>query len=289
MSATCSVCTSPTDLRLCTSCLSRLTADLRSLLPREVLVNDRPVRIPGLVEDLEVTLTRQARIGERSGPRSSEVPLPYHSAASVDLETLRDGLSLWCKTIAGARGVVVDAEHEPGALAKWLLRWSGEIARHDDAAELYGDIRSMIRAAERTVDLPAEKRYIGPCDGVRATTEVKGCGADLYVMVRPGQTPEYVTCSTEACGGRYPMQSRRAWLLEQAVDRLLTAAEMSRAIRELIPGKPISPNLISQWASRGLRGRRLTPYLPHPRDPHKRTRYRVGEVIEFAHRVMSQT
>lgn len=289
MPATCSACTKPTDLRLCSSCMGQLVADLKSLAPHWERRTGQLVRIPGLIEDLEVTLTRQARIGERSGPRSSEVPLPYHSAASVDLETLRDGLHLWCKTVAEHRGVTVDAELEPVALSKWLLRWAGEVARLDTADELHGDVSAMIRAARRTVDLPPERKFVGPCNGVQATTETEGCGADLYIHVRPGQLPEHVTCATTDCAAKYPMQSRRAWLLEQAVDRLLTAAELSRAIRELIPGKPISPNLISQWASRGLRGRRLTPYLPHPRDPHKRQRYRVGEVIEFAHQVMSQT
>jgi hypothetical protein len=275
LAATCSVCTQPTDLKLCSNCLGQLTADLRSLLPRDVLLDGRPTRVPGLLEDLEVTLTRQARIGERSGPRSSEVPLPYHSAASVDLETLRDGLGMWAKTIATTRGVVVDADNEPAELAKWLLRWSGEIARHPDAGELYGDVTSMIRAANRTVDLPPDRKYVGPCDGQQATTELEGCGEDLYISVRPGQLPEYVTCATEGCGARYPMKARRAWLLEAAYDRLLTAAEMSRAIGELIPGKPISPNRISQWAARG----KITKYLPHPKDPHKKPRFRVEDII----------
>jgi hypothetical protein len=276
MPAACSVCTQPTDLRLCSSCLGQLTADLRSLLPHWERRGDDLERVPGLIEDLEVTLTRQARIGERHGPRSAELPLPYHLAASVDLETLRDGLGMWCKTIATHRGVTVDAEQEPAALTMWLLRWTGEIARHDDAGELFGDITAMIRAGRRTVDLPPERKYVGPCDGHQATTELEAyCGQDLYVTVRPGQLPEHVTCATDGCGARYPMQARRVWLLEQAYDRLLTAAEMSRAISELIPGKPISPNRIAQWAARG----KITKYLPHPKDPHKKPRFRVEDII----------
>jgi hypothetical protein len=70
---------------------------------------------------------------------------------------------------------------------------------------------------------------------------------------------------------------RRTWLLEHAVDQLRTAAELSREL-PWIGGVTIDRKLINQWAVRG----RITKFLPHPRDPHGRARFRLGEVLERA-------
>jgi hypothetical protein len=260
----CTVCTRPcSGAWLCRSCTDQLVTELR--------------QVPGLVRELTITLTRQARVGGRNGPRSSERPLVFHWGASVDLESLRDGLAMWCSTIAEQRGIQVDADRTPTDLARWLTRWVGEAAQHPDAAELHGDVLALTRAARKTIDLAPQLRYVGPCDGHRASVQPaahNGCQLDLYVW--PSAT--VAICATEGCGAEYLLEHRRGWLLEQAYDRLLTAAEMSRAIRELVPGQEITPNRISQWAARG----RLTKYLPHPRDPHHRVRFRVQDVIEAA-------
>ena len=258
MAAECSICTRPSnDANLCVSCLDALKAELRA--------------VPWLVEQLEVTLTRQARVGQRNGPRSAEHPLPFHVNAAVDLETLRDGLGMWATTVAEQRQIQVDAVGSV-ALASWLLRWAGEVAQHPDAAELHGDILAMTAAARRTIDLPAERRYVGPCDE---------CGRDLYCSA----LAKVVRCQTEGCEFEAPVEERRTWLLEAAVDQLRTAAELSREL-PWIGGVTIDRKLINQWASRGLGGVVLTPYGPHPRDPYGRTRYRLGEVLGFARRAI---
>jgi hypothetical protein len=271
--AECAACTRPcTDTTICQSCQDDLAVELRT--------------VPWLVEQLEVTLTRQARVGERNGPRSAERPLVFHLNASIDLEALRDALTMWARAVAQQRQIRVDAARDPIALSRWMLRWMGAIATHTDAAELHGDITGMIRSARQTIDRPAERRYIGPCDD---------CHSDLYVVDHGnGRLPDTVTCRAMVdredgthgpCAAAYPMAERRAWLLEAAMNQLLTPAEITRAIGELLPNKRITANLISQWAARGLRikgdRRQLTPYAPHPQDVHKRTRYRVEEVVEF--------
>ena len=238
------------DATICPGCLDQLKAVLRT--------------VPALVDELEVTLSRQARVGTRNGRRGSETPLPFHLRASVDLETLRDGLRLWAGAVAERRGVVLDSPATATGYAAWLVRWSGEVAQHPDAAELHGDVLSMAEAARRTVDLPPTLHFVGPCDE---------CGADLYC----GAGASTVTCRTEGCGQAYDVAARRAWLLEAAVDQLRTAAELSREL-PWIGGVVIDRKLINQWAVRD----RITKYLPHPRDPYGRTRFRLGEVLELA-------
>jgi hypothetical protein len=149
-------------------------------------------------------------------------------------------------------------------LAAWLLRWAGEVAQHPDAAELHGDVLAMTEAARRTIDLPPQRHFVGPCED---------CGEDLYC----GPAAKVVACRTPDCGAEYPVEERRIWLLEAAVDQLRTAAELSREL-PWIGGVTIDRKLINQWAVRG----RITKFLPHPRDPHGRVRFRLGEVLERA-------
>lgn len=244
----------PTDgSNLCHGCLDELKSELRS--------------VAWLVEQLGITLTRQARVGQRNGPRGAETPLPFHLRASVDLETLRDGLGMWARAVAESRGIpgvieCFDAE----AVSLWLLRHSNDIAQHPDVAELHGDILAMTHAAQRTIDLPPQRHFVGPCDE---------CGADLYC----GPQARDVACATPECDAVYPVAERRIWLLEQAVDQLRTAAELSREL-PWIGGVTISRKMINQWAVRG----HVTKYLPHPRDPRGYPRFRVGEIIDRARR-----
>jgi hypothetical protein len=250
--------------------------------------------IPAIVAELDVTLTRQARIGERNGPRSTETPMPFHAGASVDLETIQTTLAMWCREVVDKRGIT--PPHEWGdstELSKWLLRYPTEAAQLEDAAELFENVHSMTKAAHRTIDLAPDKRFLGPCDE---------CGSELYIWCTPNRIPETVHCATEECSFSARVDERRGYLLEKAGNQLLTAAEMSRAIVHLVPGqtRKITANVISQWASRGLRGQTLTKFRHHPKDPDcrcnpladppdpcRRPRFLVSEVLRFAHLDMS--
>lgn len=270
--ADCSVCRRPCpDAFLCVGCLADLNAELR--------------QIPWLVRELTITLTRQARVTERSGPRSTETPLVFHLGASVDLESLQAGLTMWSHTVALHRGVTVDATGTSQELARWLLRYPTAIVAHPDAGELHGDLISLTEAARRTIDLAPKMRYVGPCED---------CDQDLYVPAfDTGRLPNTVICRTLDCGAEYPIAERRAWLLEQAYDRLLTAAEMSRCLGELFPGRPINPPVIRQWASRGIRVTgldqpvKLAKHLPHHADRWHRPRYHVAEVVQIVRFLMA--
>jgi len=275
----CKACSRPCiDAQLCRSCADQLTADLRALtgnappalLPKKAGEQRTIATSRGLLAELEDTLTRQARVGHRNGPRSSEQPLAFHLGASVDLESIRDTLAMWAGAIAQRRGVTVDAELDAAQLAHWLIRWAGEAAQHPDAGEMLGDVRSLVTAARRTIDLAPELRYVGPCDG---------CHQALYA----GMHATTVTCGTEDCGLEYPIEKRRAWLLEQAVDQLRTARQLAYEL-PWIAGVTINAKTIGMWAARG----KLTRYLPHPKDTRHATRFRVGEVIDTARGMAKQ-
>jgi hypothetical protein len=273
--AECTACARPApDATICPSCTGQAATYLR--------------RIPWLTEQLTITLTRQARLGDRNGPRSTETPVVFEQRASADLEGFHTYLTRWALAVAEHRGISIDGNTQtirladgsavtvPTAptiteLSRWLLRWNGAAAQHPDAGDYLDDLAAIVRGALHTIDRAPDLRYVGPCED---------CQQDLYVHAE--RPPVTVYCPTEDCEAAYPMEERRAWLLEQTYGRLLTAQEMSRAIAALIPGEPLTPNRISQWAARD----KITKYLPHPRDPHKRVRFLVEEVIRLLHASM---
>lgn len=259
MAAACTSCTRPAnDATICRGCTDRVATDLR--------------QVPFLVDELTTVLTRQTRLGDRNGPRSAETPLPFSEAAAEDLVIIRELVTRWSANVSTHRGVAVDATGTTIGLSRWLLRWNGAASQHPDAADYLTELRNAVRDAARTIDRAPELRYVGPCDD---------CKQDLYVYA--DRTPVTVYCPTDGCEAAYPMEARRLWLLEQTYGRLLTAAEMSRAIASLVPGESLTPNRIAQWAARD----KITKYLPHPRDPHKRVRFLVEDVIRQLHEGMA--
>ncbi len=249
--ADCSACAKPApDATVCRSCADETAKNLR--------------QIPWLTEQLTITLTRQARMGDRNGPRSTETPVFFEQRASVDLETFQLDLARWTADVAEHRGIRVDEPDTPAGMSRWLLRWNGAAAQHPDAADYVSDIAAMVRAAERTIDRAPDMRCLGPCD-------VPDCEAWLYVPMHA----EVAYCPSPECEAEYRVQDRRAWLLEQTVDRLMTAAEIARDLPWIV-GAKIDRKLINKWSSRD----QITRFDPHPTDLRKAPRFRVGEVID---------
>lgn len=264
----CDICTRPSDARLCRACIDKLVAELD--------------QIAWLVDQVEITLTRQGRTGDRNGGRSAERPLPFHHGASVDLESMHGGLAFWTLTVAEQRNLTPPEDRTAPALADWLIRWIGDAAQVNDAAELHGDILALTTAARRTIDRHADLRFVGPCDGHQALTKPADqpcCGKDLYVTLHAREA----VCRTDGCGAVYPIEDRRVWLLEQAVDQLRTARQLAYEL-PWIAGVHVTAKTIGMWSARD----KITRYLPDPRDPSGGARFRVGEVIEHARRMAAE-
>ncbi len=279
---TCPVDARPTENVLCPGCVGALSAELR--------------QVPWLVHQLDITLTRQARVGERNGPRSSERPLPFDLNASIDLEAMRDTLQYWVGEVAERRGIVTPFE-DAVTLARWMQMWPSELAALPDAGDMLDQILSVTASARRTIDRRPEMKFVGPCDGHGAThwlaksdpavdpssaqyagSAFKGCGEEMYAHLHARS----IMCRTTECGAVYNVEDRRAWLLEAASDQLRTAKQLSDEL-PWIAGVTITSKLIGMWAARGTTALgKLHVYLPHPRDPRAAQRFRVGEVIDYA-------
>ncbi|MEU5847454.1 hypothetical protein [Saccharopolyspora shandongensis] len=258
-------CTRPTnEAAVCRSCLDLLRTDLAT--------------IPDLVGELDVTIARQARTGQRVGGRPSEEPLPFNAAASEIRDDLRGVLSTWIRDLwetYGPRREVptgeVAADGTPVAvseldpldtlpdMAAWLRRHPSWIAAHPAAGDLVDEMLDAICRVRRAIDVPPERLYCGPCPD---------CGTGLYAR------PDRVSVTCRECDTRHDVAELRAALLAAARDHLATATEIARALPGLL-GRELSANTVRTWAYTG----RLAKRTP---DAQGRPRYRVGEVIDLA-------
>lgn len=232
---------------LCRNCTDTLTRDLKA--------------IPWLLEDLEITITRQDRLSDVSDRSSDEHPLPIRLDPMEVRRDLHSTLAAWAQHVAGKHQGLGPGVWTELALAQYLLAHIGDILTDPAAGECANEIGNARLRAQRTIDKPVERVFAGPCDD---------CDKDLYAHPSAAE----VKCINPECGAVYPIEARRQWLLGKAEDQLLTATEMSRALPGLL-GKPLTAAMLRGYAHRG----RLTqhPPLPNRKDPL----YKVGEVLDL--------
>lgn len=210
----------------------------------------------GLAYDLDIALTRQARLGDRNGSRPTETPVPYDKRASDAAGNLKGILSGWARVIAEETGADLPPDTLAG-IAAWLRPRVGWMRHHPAAAEAHEEILDAVRQARRVIDRPADKLYAGPCD----------CGADLYA--RPGAA--YVECHNHEQPIVWPVEDRRRWLLESAQEMLLTTTEISQALA--LYAMDASPEALRGYVKRD----RLFRKGGDDRKPL----YRLGDVLDI--------
>lgn len=210
---------------------------------------------PGLLDDLEVSAARLSRTGTRAGRSTggSALPVDLH-AAGLHAE-LANTVTTWARHVAEERGMP-GLTGTPAAAAEWLrgnLEW---IRHRPESAEMIDQVADLVRRARRTIDLPPDRWYAGPCHQ---------CGQDL--SARPGAAD--VTC--RPCDLVWPAAERRQWLLDAARDTMATAALISQALSIL--DAPITASMVRNYAARGR-------IVSGGVDRQGRPLYRVGDVLD---------
>lgn len=241
---------------LCRVCSDKLRGDLSA--------------VPWLLEDLEVTITRQDRLSDPSGRGSNERPLPIRLHAMEARRDLNTTLASWAMHIAGRLdGLEGDGWTEP-RLAVFLLRNLNTILTDPAAGQIADEIGYAKGVAMRAIDKPTPKVFVGPCED---------CEMDMYAHPSAAE----VECKTPDCGAAYPIEARRRWLLGKAEDHLLTAPEMSRALPNLL-GRSVGLDEL-----KGLLRRRRDRIAQHP--PVKLNGpplYRVGDIAAMFHEIAEE-
>lgn len=234
---------------LCRNCTDVLTRDLKA--------------IPWLLEELEVTLSRQDCLSEGSDRSSDEQPLPLNMRAVEVRIDLNAVLAAWALHTAGRfDGLDRTVVWTELRLAQYLLERVGDILTDPAAGQCADEISDIRRRAQRAIDKPAQQVFAGPCDD---------CGKDLYAHPSKAE----VVCHNSECGAVYGIEERRRWLLGKAEDQLRTATDLSRALSGLL-GEKLTSSMIRAWAYQG----RLAKHPPLPDRPKDPT-YKVGDVIDL--------
>ncbi|MFC5187118.1 hypothetical protein [Actinomadura harenae] len=236
--------------------------------------------VPWLVAQLDLVLSRQTRTGSSGGARSAETSLPYAPHASEASRVLASTLTAWvdelrpaeprrigplCErcTHASCRLMRPLAGRTASACAVWLRARVDRIVRLPVAEELWDEITAAVWAAQRLVDRPPERRYVGQCGaGLDDGTD---CDVDLYAR------PDAAAVTCPECGTRWDVRWRRRRLLEAAEDTLATAADLARALTGL--GHEVTPEMIRGYGHRGQ-------IVPHGRDGRGRPLYRLADVAD---------
>jgi hypothetical protein len=254
----------PIQYEICESCLLALGADLHELAHGPEV---RPGEFePGLIDDLVDVMARLTRSGLSTGvgSRSATTPLLYNESASDLLWTVRNTLSVWCAEIYTRNPQYGEPHGSSPRLASWLSHAQLGVVRHPGAVSLRDEVTWMTTQVRRTVDIAPVRVYLGECG---AQPEGRVCREPIYAL------PSHTTARCRGCGAVYDVVVRRGQLLDSAQDQLAPAGDIARALSTL--GQPLSLRRIRVWVHRG----RLVQYEPHPFDPKRRPRYRLGDVV----------
>lgn len=120
--------------------------------------------VPHLVEELAITITRQARI-QRTGlgkPRRQKPGsrLPFHLAASDAADELHNCLVTWTRFVCEGRQINYNGHDDDLSLARWLRRNMTALAITEGSEEACEDISARVDECQRQIDLPPEDAVV---------------------------------------------------------------------------------------------------------------------------------
>ena len=121
-------------------------------------------QVPSLVEDLSITITRQARVAPRNSMKlhrhKPESKVPFHIAAADAADDLHNTLVAWVRFTCTNRQVRYTSREDTLTLARWLDRNIIGLALCEGSETAYADIAYRIDECRRQVDLPEDNSII---------------------------------------------------------------------------------------------------------------------------------
>ncbi|MBM0205053.1 hypothetical protein JNW90_19845 [Micromonospora sp. STR1s_5] len=275
-----------------------------------------------LAGEPEVNIARQARYGDRDGPRSAEPPIPVDLKASNAAWAAAHVVVSWMDHIATARGVPLPrrrprvvgplcagpgwtalpgrcghqscdeirdrrAEHPVAAAATFVAEHLHWLRRQPDATDAAEELLGAAHAVKRLVENPADRWYAGTCLTPIDGDPEQRCTTELYAW--PGVT--WVRCP--GCQTTHQTGPRVRWLLDEARDVHGTATQLATAAARL--GRPCTPGQLRALAQRG-RLRQATVALDDgtegPQelawDQWLRPLYRFGDILALLDELAEQ-
>ena len=253
------------------------TGDNSTACPRCWNILERNLgQVPALVAELDTTISRQAAITLRNGPRSGEKPLPFHLEASRVATDLHATLWAWVREGLEARPQVPLPDPSTVGLSRCLLVLFGWLVIHEDGACAVGEIGAAVERVEHVIDRAPDLMECGPCP-------TEDCPGHLRVACEPGPDDTLVplapTVRCRDCGEGFDVAERREALLADNGDLLLTIPELLAALARPNDPNPITRKRIEKWAERG----RLVAHVhvPNPRGGKPLPMYRLDDVRDL--------
>lgn len=213
-------------------------------------LRDALAGVPALVAELDITRTRQARLGD-DHTRHRRDGLPYDERAAEAAQALHQTLARWCRELAPERPV----PRAEADMARWLLRHRAKLLRHPAAAEAVQELAGVVERARAAIDRAPDRIYAGPC---------AQCQRDLYARL----DTTIVSC---VCGAAYGIQARREWMLGEVRQMLGNASWVAAVVA--VFGEEVTPAAVRGMANRQRITARGRDIMGHPI-------YRVGDVLD---------
>lgn len=255
MTATCPFCTAEQHAGLlCNTCTTRLERDLGD--------------VAAIVGELDVTLSKQARIGNGGTPGLARERTPIAVNAMDPVWVLGNVLTTWARDVSEGQGWVwvASTQPPPSQAARVLLNLIPAIRRHPAVNEMVDEITDAIRLARQTVDRPADRQYLGQCWAENPDEEGRQVTCLAEVWAR--RSASEVQC--KVCGTEHPVAERRAWLMVKAKDMIVTVKDAAGYLGE------VGDITVSEASIRGYLHRGRLAY----RAPVEAKRFRLGDLLD---------
>lgn len=252
-------CGRPASDFLCPGCVAELAAVLR-----ELVSDGHGGR--GLLAELDITLSRQDVMATSPGLVSHGAAdgLPFRAMASVLSDSVAVVITTWARDLHERNPHLRPPAGSTTRAAAWLAGLPNLLALHPAADELFGDVTGVVAQIRAYIDRRADRVYSGPCG---SQVDAGPCPGHLYARSRHGR----VRCP--ACGTEHEVDERRAWMIDYALDLLVTAT-VALGWARLLMDHVIPPGTWRSWVSR----RRI---LAHGCDALGRPVYRFGDVCDL--------
>lgn len=218
MTAVCPVCyREQSEGLLCHACCSALEYELGD--------------VPAIVVELDVTLSRQAKIGDasKSGTGWARERLPLDDGAIDPRWVLSNVLTTWARDVTDDTWRPAGEVDQAAAAARLLLTHVPGIRKHPAVVELVDEITDAIHLARRTVDRPRDRKFFGKCYAKQPGDNGQQITCLEEIWAHPHA--QEVTC--KVCGTEWKIDERREWLLDQAADLICTVREASSYLGEV--------------------------------------------------------
>ena len=164
-------------------------------------------------------------------------PLVIDVAVLDLMREIEDSARFYGQILADETDWVPVTSSMPGLLADVARRYGHFVAPADRMALDFMDDAHQFRAkVEKALDRTAPPVYVGPC-------RTHECVGELYIR----EDQEGGSC--RVCGESFSVLEQRSFILGQFQERLMTPAEISRALKVL--GHSIAVGSIYNWTARG--------------------------------------